>query len=89
MFALAKPDPEIAMNEPVQTQNGAQPKPQPDMRRLAAGSIFFAVFWALGMIWWSGDYSVTNFIMFGITGSIVGFAWFWWMKYFMKRQARK
>jgi hypothetical protein len=76
---------EIAMNDPVQTEM----QPKPDSRRLVIGSIFFAVFWSLGMIWWSGDYRVANFVMFAITGSLVGLAWFWWMKRFMLRQAQK
>ena len=59
-------------------------------RTLIATSIFFAVTWTAGMIWWNAT-DLVSAIILTICGAIAGVLWFyimrWWMnKYATKRQ---
>lgn len=74
------------MNQDLEPQAA---KPDAQQRRLVAGSIAFTVIWTAAMVWWSGDYRLSNIVMIGIAGAIVGALWFWWMKRFMLRQTQK
>ena len=57
----------------------------PDKNRLVWASIFFAVAWALGMIWWTGP-SVETIIIWSVGGAIAGVLWYFAMKWWMTRR---
>lgn len=48
--------------------------------RLKFGAIFFAVFWTLGMWWWSGPGDVAGFAILAVAGALAGLFWFWAMR---------
>jgi hypothetical protein len=55
-------------------------------RRLVPASIFFAIFWTAGMVWWTGDSGGPHVAMLAIAGTLAATAWFWMMKCFMTRR---
>lgn len=55
-------------------------------RRLVPASVFFAIFWTAGMVWWTGDSRFPHVATLAITGSFAATAWFWMMKCFMTRR---
>jgi hypothetical protein len=44
--------------------------------RLKLCSMFFTVFWIVGMLWWSGSIDGANIIMLTICGPLVGYFWY-------------
>jgi hypothetical protein len=52
-------------------------------------SIFFAVFWSAGMIWWNAP-GVAGAIVLMVGGALTGTGWFfamrWWMNKFAPTQ---
>jgi hypothetical protein len=58
-------------------------------RRLMIASIFFAVFWSAGMIWWNAP-KVAGAVILMVAGALAGTGWFfamrWWMKHFAPSQ---
>ena len=58
-------------------------------RRLILASIFFAVFWTAGMIWWNAP-AIAGAIILMFAGALAGTLWFfamrWWMNRFMPTQ---
>jgi hypothetical protein len=49
------------------------------MARLRLAGISFAVLWTTFMIYWSGDYSIVNILIFTICGAGAGYLWYWLM----------
>lgn len=45
-------------------------------RRLKLGAIFFAIFWILGMLWWSGEFRPVNIVVLAICGAVGGYLWY-------------
>jgi hypothetical protein len=45
-------------------------------KRLKVGAIFFAVFWILGMLWWSGELHPANIVILTICGAVGGYLWY-------------
>jgi hypothetical protein len=52
---------------------------------LKLGAIAFAVLWAAWMIWSSGPFDRANIIMFSISGAVIGFLWYFGMRWFFER----
>jgi len=50
-------------------------------KRLKWGAVFFAVFWILGMLWWSGVYDAPNVIILTICGTLGGYLWYLAMRW--------
>jgi hypothetical protein len=44
--------------------------------RLKLCSVFFTVFWILGMLWWSHSIDGVNIMMLTIGGVLVGYFWY-------------
>ena len=53
-------------------------------RRLVLASVFFAVFWTLAMIWWTGT-QTANIVSLSIAGTVAGILWFFAMRWFLNR----
>jgi membrane associated rhomboid family serine protease len=53
-------------------------------RNLSA--LAFAVFWTVFMVWWSGDYGITNIVILAVCGLIVGAVWAWAMGRVQRRR---
>ena len=51
--------------------------------RLILASVFFAVFWTLGMIWWTGN-DIASIIVHAIGGAVAGVIWYFAMRWFMR-----
>lgn len=53
-------------------------------KRLKLASIGFAVFWVLGMIWWSGEYHPAGIVILSLCGALAGYFWYlamqWWFR---------
>jgi hypothetical protein len=45
-------------------------------KRLKLGAIFFAIFWTLGMLWWSGEFHAVNIVILTICGAVGGYLWY-------------
>jgi hypothetical protein len=63
------------LEEPVLTQS----------KRLMFASIFFTVFWTAGMYVWTAPRGVAGTIILVISGAVVGTAWHFVMRWWMKR----
>ncbi|MFH1343258.1 MAG: hypothetical protein ABIL01_18930 [Pseudomonadota bacterium] len=44
--------------------------------RLKLSSVFFAVFWVGGMLWWSGAYEPANIVILSVCGAVAGYFWY-------------
>jgi hypothetical protein len=55
--------------------------------RLKLGSVFFAVFWILAMLWWSGSFQRANIIATTICGGAVGYGWYRFMRWQVSRSS--
>ncbi|QUS38940.1 hypothetical protein RPMA_08970 [Tardiphaga alba] len=53
--------------------------------RLKLASSLFGAFWALGMFWWSGTYTVVNAILLAACGAAAGYGWYWLMRGYIAR----
>ena len=56
--------------------------------RLILASVFFAVFWTLGMIWWTGT-ETANIVALSIAGAVAGVFWFFAMRWWQNRVASR
>ena len=45
-------------------------------KRLKLGGIFFAIFWIVGMLWWSGELRPANIVILTVCGAIGGYLWY-------------
>jgi hypothetical protein len=50
---------------------------------------FFAVFWTVGMLLWSGVFDPANIAITTISGAIAGALWYWIMRRFMIGRAQQ
>ena len=55
------------------------------VHRLKLSSALCAIFWTVGMIWWSGDYSTVNIGIFTLCGALFGVLWFFAMRWYSRR----
>jgi hypothetical protein len=53
--------------------------------RLKLCSVFFTVFWIVGMLWWSDSIDSVNIIMMTICGLTVGYVWYRAMRWQIPR----
>jgi hypothetical protein len=53
--------------------------------RLKLCSVFFTIFWIVGMLWWSQSIDVVNVIMLTICGVLVGYFWYRAMRWQLPR----
>ena len=53
--------------------------------RLKLCSVFFTVFWIVGMLWWSDSIDSVNIIMMTICGLPVGYVWYRAMRWQIPR----
>jgi hypothetical protein len=60
----------------------------PSERRLAFASVFFAVFWTLGMVAWHWPLPVAGVVVFALAGALAGVLWHWMMGAFFRRMSR-
>jgi hypothetical protein len=56
--------------------------------RLKLMSVFFAVFWTAGMVWWTGEYHVVHLVMLAIAGTVAAILWYWAMSRYLRWQSR-
>jgi len=55
--------------------------------RLVLSSIVFAVLWTGFMIWWTGT-ETANVVILSIAGIVIGFVWYFGMRWFYRRLLR-
>ena len=56
--------------------------------RLVLASVFLAVFWTLGMIWWTGT-DTANIVSLSVAGAVAGVLWFFVMRWWLNRTAAR
>jgi len=54
---------------------------------LKLGAVVFAVLWTLWMLSWSGSLDRVNGVMLSICGAIVGYAWYFAMRWQFRRRS--
>lgn len=54
-------------------------------KRLKFASVFFAVFWVGGMLWWDGEYHPAYVVILGICGAVAGYLWYLAMRWMFQR----
>jgi hypothetical protein len=64
------------------TANPQETLPMPADRNLIFASIFFAIFWTAGMIWWNAP-GIAGAVIFMIAGVFCGIAWYAGMRLWM------
>lgn len=58
--------------------------------RLIWASVFFAIFWTAGMIWWTGEgIDIVHVVSLSIAGAIAATVWYFVMRWFGERAARR
>ena len=51
--------------------------------RLKAGALVFTVLWTGWMLWWSGSFDAANIVMLAIGGTLAGYLWYRFMRYWL------